>query len=98
MVERTVEYTVVGLAEKQGWFCRKIVWPGHRGAPDHVFIKGGRVVWIEFKDQDEPLSPLQARKHRAMLAAQAEVHAVDRVRDGAAILGLTLPAGSGWSL
>ena len=91
MVERTVEYSVVGIATNQGWFCKKIVWPGHKGAPDHVFIKDGRTVWIEFKDRGEPLGVLQKLKHDEMKAAGAEVYAVDTVRRGAEILGLTLP-------
>lgn len=90
--ESTVEYTVVGLAEKDGWFCRKIVWPGHSGAPDHVFIKGGRVVWIEFKAPGKEARILQKRKHGEMRAHGAEVHVVDSVPKGLAILGIDPPA------
>lgn len=98
MAEISVEGTVVGIAEAQGWFVRKIVWPGHKGAPDRVFIKDGRVVWIEFKDRGKPAHPLQARKHREMAAAGASVYLCDNVKDAAKILGLVLPRTGGWSL
>lgn len=96
--EKTVEYSIVGLAENQGWFCRKIVWPGHKGAPDHVFIKDGRTVWIEFKKPGGEARVLQKRKHEEMRRAGAEVHVVDTVAAGMRVLALTPPKLGAWAL
>lgn len=88
MVEAEVEGTVVGKAERAGWFVRKIAYVGRRAAADRLFIKGGRTVWIEFKRPGKTARPGQALEINRMKGAGAEVHVVDRVEDGLAILGL----------
>lgn len=86
--EDIIEETVANIAEAQGWFQRKVHWGiNRRGAPDRVFIKGGRTVWIEFKDDATP-GLLQNREHRRMRDAGAELHVVDNIEDGLRILGL----------
>lgn len=89
MVETTIETTLVNKAEADGWYVRKVQWPMRRGAPDRLFAKGGRVLFMEIKDVDEPLRPLQVRERRRMADAGIEVHRVDKVRDGLRILGIT---------
>lgn len=88
MVEANVELTVVMKAEKDGWFVRKIAYPGRRGATDRVFIKNGRTVWIEFKDTGKEAQALQARNRQKMIDAGAECHVVDNIMDGLRILGI----------
>lgn len=88
MIEKAVEMPVVVRAEKAGWFVRKVQWPGRNGAPDRVFIKDGRVVWIEFKRPGEKPRLSQVLEHDRMRAAGAEVHWCDNVSDALRILGI----------
>ena len=53
MAEYYIEDNVVAAAEADGWFSRKLQWVGRDGAPDRLFVKLGRVVFIEFKDKDK---------------------------------------------
>lgn len=79
---------VVRRAEQAGWFVRKVVWAGRIGAPDRVFIKGGRVVWIEFKGKGEMARLSQTLEHDRMRTAGAEIHVCDNAFDALKILGL----------
>lgn len=86
--EDVVETTVCNKAERGGWLVRKVQWPGRRGAMDHVFIKGGRVVWIEFKRRGKDAEPLQRREIDRFLAAGAEAYVISSIHDGLKVLGL----------
>ena len=87
-IEQTIELTVARMAEKAGWETRKLSWVGRRGAPDRLFMHPGRALFIEFKDPEGTLDPLQSREIARMRAAGFEVHVVDRIEDGLRILGL----------
>jgi hypothetical protein len=89
-LEAGLELTIVDEAEADGWFVRKVQWPGRKGAPDRVFIKGGRTVWIEFKRPDGKghLARIQARNRDDMIAAGAEVYVVETYAHARQILGL----------
>ena len=88
MIEKGVEMPVVVRAEKAGWFVRKVQWPGRIGAPDRVFIKDGRVVWIEFKDAGKRPRKSQELEHDRMKAAGAEIYWCDNVLEALQILGI----------
>lgn len=88
MIEAAIEKPVCHRAEKAGWFCRKVAWPGRNGAPDRVFIKDGRVVWIEFKRPGEKPRLSQTLEHDRMKAAGAEVYTCDSVVEALKILGI----------
>ena len=87
-MEKGVEMPVVRRAEKAGWFVRKLAWPGRIGAPDRVFIKDGRVVWIEFKDAGKRPRKSQELEHDRMKAAGAEIYWCDNVLEALQILGI----------
>ena len=87
-MEKGVEIPVVRRAEKAGWFVRKLAWPGRIGAPDRVFIKDGRVVWIEFKDAGKRPRKSQELEHDRMKAAGAEIYWCDNVLEALQILGI----------
>ena len=87
-MEKGVEMPVVKRAEKAGWFVRKLAWPGRIGAPDRVFIKDGRVVWIEFKDAGKRPRKSQELEHDRMKAAGAELYWCDNVLEALQILGI----------
>jgi hypothetical protein len=89
VTEAEIEKPAVALASTAGWFVRKVEWPGRRGAPDRVFIKDGRVVWIEFKSPTGKLSLLQEKEIKRMREAGAEVHVCSDLDDVRGILGIT---------
>ena len=87
-MELHIEDPICTWAEDDGWLVRKLTYPGRDGAPDRMFIKGGRVVFIEFKDTGKPLAPLQARERKRLLAAGAEAYMVDTRAQACKILGI----------
>lgn len=90
MVEYQYEKTVVQKAEAAGWYVKKYAFVGVRGGPDRMFIKDGRVVFIEFKDQGKTAEALQAKCHREMREAGAEVHCLDNPWAALRVLGLSV--------
>ena len=65
-------------AELRGWFCEKTEGKSKNGFPDFMFIRKGRVVFVEFKrDPDEEPTTQQKRRHRQMREHGAEVHVID---------------------
>lgn len=89
MLEAGVEIPVVRRAEAAGWFVRKVSWIGRKSAPDRVFAKSGRTVWIEFKRPGETPTLLQLEEHKRMRLAGMEVHVCDSALDALRILQLT---------
>lgn len=88
MAESTIERSVCGIAEKQGWLVRKVQWLGRRGAPDRLFMKGGRAVLIEFKRETKEPTTQQSREIKRLKNAGMEVYACDSIELGCEILGL----------
>jgi hypothetical protein len=86
MLESDVEMTVTLRAEGRGWFQRKMAWVGRKNAPDRFFARGGRVVLIEFKRPGVPARITQGKEHDKLVAAGVEVHVVDSIEQGDAIL------------
>lgn len=75
---------MVERAEKNGWLTKKLSFIGERGAPDRLFIKNGRVMFVELKRPGEldETSANQKRVIRELLSAGAEVHVIDNLKDG----------------
>lgn len=86
--EDVIETAVCNFAEADGWLVRKMRWIGRRGAADRFFVKGGRVVLIEFKAPGKEPNTLQDREIKRFQKAGAEVHVVDSVAQGKRVLGL----------
>lgn len=78
--ESDIEGKAVTFAKAQGWWVAKFVSPGLAGVPDRLFIRGGRVLFIEFKKKNEEPSVQQAKRHRDMRAHGAEVHWVSNLK------------------
>jgi len=72
--ESVVERDIVAYAKSKGVECFKFTSPGQRGAPDRVFIKAGRVLFLEIKQKGKKPTPLQdhqmLRIQNAGVAAQ----------------------------
>lgn len=88
MLESQIEHEVVFKARNAGWFVRKVAWIGRKSAPDRVFAKAGRTVWIEFKRPGEKPDELQKREHDRMREAGMEVHVCASTRSALILLGL----------
>lgn len=90
--EEDVEERVCAVARRQGWFERKVKWGGRAGAPDRVFIKEGRTVWIEFKrPSGGHRKGLQIREGKRITDHGGEHHFCNTVELGFKILGLEGP-------
>lgn len=83
---RGLENACKAWARRQGWFVRKFQSAGHRADPDDVFIRHGKVVFVEFKALGEYPAELQNIVIRDMLAAGARVVWLDNVEDFKAVL------------
>lgn len=89
-MESAIENPVVVRAERAGYFVRKVSWVGRKSAPDRLFSRADRgSVFIEFKDEGEVPTRLQAREHERMREAGMEVHVCDNIIDALRILRLT---------
>ena len=86
--EKKIERDSARTAEVHGWLSKKFVTPGRRGAFDHIFIKAGRVVWIEFKDPDGEISPLQHEEYYDLIDHGADAHFCYSYEDCKQILGI----------
>lgn len=85
-IEKYVESEVVKAARLDGWMARRLQWRDARGAPDYLFIKNGRVVFVEFKSPGEKPRPDQIYEHNEIRAYGGEVHTVDSVPAGLKVL------------
>ena len=86
--EDVIEATVCNKAEAAGWIVRKVQWIGRRKAMDRFFLKGGRIVLIEFKAPGKSPDELQQREIDRFADAGADVHVIDNVRSGLRVLGI----------
>lgn len=85
---KQIQEKVEKLAEADGQFFRRVSWTGKRRAPDNVFVKDGRTVWIEFKDRGKAARSDQDTEHQEMIEAGAEVYVVDSIWRACEILGI----------
>lgn len=84
--ETVIENDTVDWAEKNGWLVRKCIYAGRRGSPDRWFLKGGRLVLIEFKRPGHKPDAQQAREHDRLRASGFPVHVVTSVEQAIGLL------------
>lgn len=83
--ESTVERYLVQRVTQYGGMIRKVVFLGHRGAPDRVVIFPGVLVWVELKRATGVISAMQDREHARLRVMGQRVemprtkHEVDRL-------------------
>lgn len=86
--EHVIETKAKKFARANGWrFVRKVRWIGRRAAPDDLFVKKGRHVWVEFKRPGEKPRPGQDREIARMRKAGMEVHVIDNLDDAYELFG-----------
>ncbi len=60
--EADLEKKLTRWAKDNGILTYKFVSPGKRGVPDRIFIRNGKVVFLELKAPGEYPTPLQMRE------------------------------------
>ncbi len=88
MIESPMENYVVSRAKAEGWLVRKVRWIGRRNAPDRLYIKAGRVVFLEHKATGKDARVGQQRELERLQAAGVEAYVVDSISQACRILGL----------
>ena len=61
MRESTIERAVCAYAKAKGCLCMKLAGPNQKGQPDRMFIRDGKVLFIEFKAPGKRPTALQLR-------------------------------------
>lgn len=89
MRETTVEKHLRKQATAAGALVRKLIWPGHRGAPDRLVIwpeepswaagdgLPARVDFVELKAPGKKPDPHQEREHARIRATGCRVFTLD---------------------
>lgn len=81
--ERFIERKVTDYAVKKlGWLSRKLQWIGRHGAPDRVFIRLGKLIFIEFKQFKKKPTEHQALEHERLRGAGMDVYVIDSIEAG----------------
>jgi hypothetical protein len=87
ILEKTIEKKVCEYATKKGWLVYKFQSMTNRGVPDRIFMKQGKVFFIEFKQLGKDATPIQKSIHnRIKDIGQIPVHIVDTIELGQALL------------
>ena len=87
--EALIERTIRKEAIAAGWVVRKVAFLDANGAPDRIFGKMGRGVWIEFKRLHGEAREQQLRRHAELRNSFGwEVHTCDSLTLARHILGL----------
>lgn len=74
-----VQEKCVAHARYQGWLARKFKAPMRNGGVDYIFVKAGRVIFVEFKAPGKKPTDLQADEHKALRKAGCQVYVIDNV-------------------
>lgn len=84
--ESEIEQQAMDYAEFRGWWQIKIMRASRNGVPDRLLIRRGRVIFIEFKREDELPDRQQLRRHAEIRAQGIEVFVCDNLADAKRIL------------
>ena len=87
MFERDLEAACRSWAEARGWRCYKLTSPGTRGFPDRLFVRDGRIVFVEFKTKTGRVSHHQKRRIAELEADGCEVAVVRSLDEFVELMG-----------
>lgn len=83
MRESTIEARLIRGVHRLGGQCYKFVSPGNIGVPDRIAIlPGGRVIFVELKNETGKLSKMQVWQHARLRGCGADarvLHSVEEV-------------------
>ena len=78
-LEADIEKPAVKYAISRGWLEIKIMRANIRGWPDRIFLRAGRVIWVEFKRPGKEPSKQQAKRHKEIREHGGEVYWIDNL-------------------
>lgn len=79
-LETDLESNAAKLADEMGWLEFRIARSNKRGVPDHLFVRRGRTVFVEFKRSADDLpSEQQIRRIYELWCEQVEAYVVHRL-------------------
>ena len=76
MLESRIEAGLRRQVSKRGGLFLKFVSPSQSGVPDRIIIDGGRVIFVELKQQGEKPRKLQQKVINRMRSHGADVRVV----------------------
>lgn len=82
MRESEIEKKVSEYAKAKDWLVYKFVSPAQRGVPDRVFIRGGKLFFVEFKAPGKKPTKLQDKIFGKIREELFEVYVIDDVDRG----------------
>ena len=86
MKESTLEKVCTKVAVKHGYLSYKFVSPGNAGVPDRIYIKDGRVTFIEFKAPGKKTRAIQDLQIKRLTEYGCAVYVIDDIDDFRAVL------------
>lgn len=81
MREAQIENHLIHRIAELGGECRKVSWPGRRGAPDRAVFLPGRLVWVELKAPGKKAQSHQRREHQRLRALGQTVLVIDSIAE-----------------
>lgn len=86
LLESDIQCDAYHYALSRGWFAEKIMRTRRNGFPDYLYIRDGKVIFIEFKRPDEEPTVQQLKRHKEMREHGATVCVVDNLAEAKRIL------------
>lgn len=81
MRESLIEKNATKWAKDNGWLSYKFTSPGCMSVPDRIYMKEGRIIFVEFKAPGKQPSKLQGRTIERMRNAGCTVLVIDDIED-----------------
>lgn len=82
MLEKQIEAKVCDYAKSKGLLVYKFTSPARAAVPDRLFIRNGRVFFVEFKRSGQKPTDAQHREHERLRQQNVNVFVIDNVEDG----------------
>jgi hypothetical protein len=78
-LEKEIEQAFCKRAIKKGWLPIKLLQTNWNGIPDRMFLKDGKVFFVEFKRYGKIPTPLQAHRIKTLRKLKFHVLVIDRL-------------------
>ena len=75
--ESYIEKRVCKYAKDKGWLVYKFQSPAQRGVPDRIFLKQGKILFIEFKAPGKQPTKQQLYTHERFVEQGFGVFVID---------------------
>ena len=82
MRESKIESDICKKAQEKGWLTFKFVSPSQRGVPDRIWIRKGKIVFVEFKAPGKEPTKLQEKIISKIRSHLFQVEVVDSKESG----------------